>query len=114
MDTILYWRKRSIVIRRTKTKNCYCKSNCKNPPILILDEATSSLDSESEKHVQSAIENLMSERTVFVIAHRLSTVHNANKILVLENGQIVQEGKHDEIVNIDGLYKQLHKMQFRT
>ena len=85
-----------------------------NPPILILDEATSSLDSESEKHVQSAIENLMSERTVFVIAHRLSTVHNANKILVLENGQIVQEGKHDELVNIDGLYKQLHKMQFRT
>ena len=86
----------------------------KNPPILILDEATSSLDSESEKHVQSAIENLMSERTVFVIAHRLSTVHNANKILVLENGKIVQEGKHDELVNIDGLYKQLHKMQFRT
>ena len=86
----------------------------KNPPILILDEATSSLDSESEKHVQSAIENLMSERTVFVIAHRLSTVHNANKILVLENGQIVQEGKHDDLINVDGLYKQLHKMQFQT
>ena len=97
-----------------KQRIAIARAIVKNPPILILDEATSSLDSESEKHVQSAIENLMSERTVFVIAHRLSTVHNANKILVLENGQIVQEGKHDELVNIDGLYKQLHKMQFRT
>ena len=97
-----------------KQRIAIARAIVKNPPILILDEATSSLDSESEKHVQSAIENLMSERTVFVIAHRLSTVHNANKILVLENGQIVQKGKHDELVNIDGLYKQLHKMQFRT
>ena len=97
-----------------KQRIAIARAIVKNPPILILDEATSSLDSESEKHVQSAIENLMSERTVFVIAHRLSTVRNANKILVLENGQIVQEGKHDELVNIDGLYKQLHKMQFRT
>jgi subfamily B ATP-binding cassette protein MsbA len=97
-----------------KQRIAIARAIVKNPPILILDEATSSLDSESEKHVQSAIENLMNERTVFVIAHRLSTVHNANKILVLEKGQIVQEGKHDELVNIDGLYKQLHKMQFRT
>ena len=97
-----------------KQRIAIARAIVKNPPILILDEATSSLDSESEKHVQSAIENLMSERTVFVIAHRLSTVHNANKILVLENGKIVQEGKHEELVNIDGLYKQLHKMQFRT
>ncbi len=97
-----------------KQRIAIARAIVKNPPILILDEATSSLDSESENHVQSAIENLMSERTVFVIAHRLSTVHNANKILVLENGQIVQEGKHNELVNIDGLYKQLHKMQFRT
>ena len=97
-----------------KQRIAIARAIVKNPPILILDEATSSLDSESEKHVQSAIENLMSERTVFVIAHRLSTVHNANKILVLENGKVVQEGKHDELVNIDGLYKQLHKMQFQT
>ena len=97
-----------------KQRIAIARAIVKNPPILILDEATSSLDSESEKNVQSAIENLMSERTVFVIAHRLSTVHNANKILVLENGKIVQEGKHDELVNADGLYKQLHKMQFRT
>ena len=97
-----------------KQRIAIARAIVKNPPILILDEATSSLDSESEKHVQSAIENLMSERTVFVIAHRLSTVHNANKILVLENGQIVQEGKHDNLINVDGLYKQLHKMQFQT
>ena len=97
-----------------KQRIAIARAIVKNPPILILDEATSSLDSESEKHVQSAIENLISDRTVFVIAHRLSTVHNANKILVLENGQIVQEGRHDELVSIDGLYKQLHKMQFRT
>jgi subfamily B ATP-binding cassette protein MsbA len=97
-----------------KQRIAIARAIVKNPPILILDEATSSLDSESEKHVQSAIENLMNQRTVFVIAHRLSTVHNASKILVLDNGKIVQEGKHEELVNIDGLYKQLHKMQFQT
>ena len=85
-----------------------------NPPILILDEATSSLDSESEKHVQLAIENLMNERTVVVIAHRLSTVHNANKILVIDDGKIVQKGNHKELVSTNGLYKELHKMQFQT
>ena len=97
-----------------KQRIAIARAIVKNPPILILDEATSSLDSESEKNVQSAIEHLMSHRTVIVIAHRLSTVHNADKILVLENGQIVQEGKHEDLVNTEGLYKQLHKMQFRT
>ena len=86
----------------------------KNPPILILDEATSSLDTESEKNVQEAIEKLMRNRTVIVIAHRLSTVHNADKILVLDNGKIIDEGSHEELMNRDGIYKELHNMQFQT
>lgn len=84
----------------------------KNPPILILDEATSNLDAESEILVQEAIERLMRNRTVFVIAHRLSTVRNADRIIVLENGKIVQEGKHDELIRQEGLYKKLYEMQF--
>jgi subfamily B ATP-binding cassette protein MsbA len=86
----------------------------KNPPILILDEATSALDTESELLVQQAIERLMQNRTSFVIAHRLSTVLHADQILVLENGNIVQKGKHKELLAATGLYKKLYNMQFRT
>jgi subfamily B ATP-binding cassette protein MsbA len=86
----------------------------KNPPILILDEATSALDTESEKNVQDAIEKLMHNRTVIVIAHRLSTVYNADKIIVLDKGLIVDMGTHKELINKDGLYKQLHNLQFKT
>ena len=85
----------------------------KNPPILILDEATSQLDSESEKFVQEALDELMQGRTVIAIAHRLSTVIKADKIVVLENGKIVGLGKHEELLKTCSLYAKLHQMQFQ-
>ena len=83
----------------------------KNPPILILDEATSALDTESERLVQDALENLMKNRTSIVIAHRLSTVRNADLICVFHEGEIIERGTHDELIALDGRYKRLYSMQ---
>jgi subfamily B ATP-binding cassette protein MsbA len=85
----------------------------KNAPILILDEATSSLDSDSETEVQRALEELMKGRTVFVIAHRLSTIRNAHRIVVFSEGQIVEEGTHEELISLQGEYRRLYDLQFK-
>ncbi len=83
----------------------------KNPPILILDEATSALDTESERLVQDAIQNLMKNRTSIVIAHRLSTIQHADKIVVMQQGEIIETGKHQELIAKNGIYKRLSDMQ---
>jgi len=91
---------------------CIARALLKNAPILILDEATSALDTESEQMVQKALDNLMANRTTFVIAHRLSTVLHADRILVLEDGRIVESGSHEELLKNSGLYSRLHSLQF--
>ncbi len=86
----------------------------KNPQILILDEATASLDSESEKKVHKAIDNIITNRTVIIIAHRLSTIINSDKILVMENGSIIESGNHKDLILLNKKYKQLHDLQFNN
>ncbi len=84
-----------------------------NPRVLILDEATSSLDSESEALIQDGLKSLRQGRTTFVIAHRLSTIRSADQILVLEQGEIVEKGTHDELLALNGRYRQLYDKQYR-
>lgn len=95
-----------------KQRLCIARALLKDAPILILDEATSSLDTESEMLVQKALKNLMKGRTTFVIAHRLSTISYADRIIVIVNGQVVEEGNHDELMAREGEYHKLYQMQF--
>ena len=96
-----------------KQRIAIARAILKDAPILVLDEATSALDTESEKLVQEALDRLMEGRTSFVIAHRLSTIQRADCILVLEHGELVEQGAHDALLQQGGLYAQLYNLQFR-
>ena len=96
-----------------KQRLAIARAFVKNAPVVILDEATSALDNKSERVVQEALDNLMKNRTVIVIAHRLSTVQNADKIVVINDGKIVESGKHDELIKLNGAYAALYSMQFK-
>lgn len=91
---------------------CFARAMVREPGLLILDEATSSVDPATESRIQSSLERMMAGRTSLVVAHRLSTIKNAHEILVLEKGRIVQQGRHDELLREGGLYRALYDLQF--
>jgi ABC-type multidrug transport system fused ATPase/permease subunit len=84
-----------------------------DPPILVLDDSTSSVDAQTEDMIRSAMESVMEGRTTFVIAHRLSTVHRADKIIVMRDGQIAEQGTHQELLEVGGLYREIYDLQLR-
>ena len=93
---------------------CFARAMLAEPAILILDEATSSIDSATESRLQKALEILLAGRTAFVVAHRLSTIRNADQVLVLDHGRILERGTHDELVSKGGLYSELYNRQDLT
>ena len=97
-----------------KQRIAIARAIIKDPAILILDEATSALDASSEDKIQIAMNNIMKNRTVLIVAHRLSTIKNCNKILVLDNGEIAEQGTHDELIKRMGKYNQLYNLQHKT
>jgi ATP-binding cassette subfamily B protein len=97
-----------------KQRIALARAIVRHPELLILDEATSALDTESERLVQEAIERLLQDRTVLVVAHRLATIRDADEILVLERGRLIERGSHDALFAQSGVYRRLHDLQFRT
>ena len=102
-----------VKIWRTKTKNIYRKSNTQKFSIILLDETTSSLDTESERIVQNAINNLIKNKTTIVIAHRLSTIHSADRIFVFKNGNVISQGDHKNLMSNCKEYKSLYEKQLK-
>ncbi len=96
-----------------KQRICIARALLKNAPVLILDEATSSLDANAEMLVQEALENLMKGRTTFIIAHRLSTIRHAGRILIFEKGRIIEQGNHNQLIEKQGTYYKLYNMQIK-
>ena len=91
----------------------FARALAADPDVLVLDEATSNVDTETEVWIQEAVEKLMTERTSIVIAHRLSTIRNADKILVMHHGEIREEGRHEDLLEARGIYHRLHQLQYQ-